>query len=125
MPYISKTDREELENGDLPVNAGELNYLISTLVDDFMLEHGKSYSVMNEIVGALECAKLEMYRRICAPYEDEKIEAIDAGLSRQVQRPIAERMQHRAQTERSLAQVSRCPLDTYRWCRPWFERCRN
>ena len=75
MPYISKTDREELENGDLPVNAGELNYLISTLVDEFMLEHGKSYSVMNEIVGALECAKLEMYRRICAPYEDEKIEA--------------------------------------------------
>ena len=74
MPYISKTDREELENGDTPVNAGELNYLISTLVDDFMLEHGKSYSVMNEIVGALECAKLEMYRRICAPYEDEKIE---------------------------------------------------
>ena len=40
-----------------------------------MLEHGKSYSVMNEIVGALECAKLEMYRRIYAPYEDEKIEA--------------------------------------------------
>jgi len=24
-------------------------------------------------VGVLECAKLELYRRIAAPYEDEKI----------------------------------------------------
>ena len=82
MPYIKPSQREDVEEklnatglNYVPKNAGELNYLISTLVDDFMLEQGKSYSVMNEIVGALECAKLEMYRRICAPYEDEKIEA--------------------------------------------------
>ena len=26
------------------------------------------------MVGVLECAKLELYRRMAAPYEDEKIE---------------------------------------------------
>ena len=28
---------------------------------------------LNAIIGALECAKLELYRRVAAPYEDDKI----------------------------------------------------
>jgi hypothetical protein len=28
---------------------------------------------VNEAIGVLECAKLELYRRVAAPYEDEKI----------------------------------------------------
>jgi len=35
---------------------------------------GLSYSNVNEIIGALECIKLELYRRVAAPYEDLKIE---------------------------------------------------
>jgi len=30
------------------------------------------YSNLNELIGVLECAKLELYRRVAAPYEDEK-----------------------------------------------------
>lgn len=74
MPYIKQLDRVELDEGDMPQSAGELNYVISTFLDEYMLEHGKSYTIMNEIVGALECAKLEMYRRIAVPYEDEKLD---------------------------------------------------
>ncbi len=75
MPYIKQLDRVELDEGDMPQSAGELNYVISTFLDEYMLEHGKTYTIMNEIVGALECAKLEMYRRIAVPYEDEKLDA--------------------------------------------------
>ena len=57
----------------LPVNAGELNYRITQLIDAYILSHKKDYATMNEIVGALECAKLELYRRIMAPYEDTKM----------------------------------------------------
>ena len=31
-----------------------------------------SYSRINELIGVLECAKIELYRRIAAPYEDDK-----------------------------------------------------
>jgi hypothetical protein len=31
------------------------------------------YAHLNEAIGVLECAKLELYRRIAAPYEDRKM----------------------------------------------------
>jgi hypothetical protein len=31
------------------------------------------YFHINKAVGVLECVKLEFYRRVAAPYEDEKI----------------------------------------------------
>jgi len=31
------------------------------------------YAHLNEVVGVLECAKLELYRRVVAPYEDQKM----------------------------------------------------
>jgi hypothetical protein len=34
---------------------------------------GLSYQTINDIVGALEGAKLEFYRRVAVPYEDKKI----------------------------------------------------
>jgi len=74
MPYIIETERAELDDGGLPVNVGELNYVISTLIDEYLQEYGKNYTNINEVIGVLECAKLELYRRVAAPYEDEKIE---------------------------------------------------
>ena len=34
-----------------------------------------SYRNINELIGVLECAKLELYRRVASPYEDEKIQS--------------------------------------------------
>jgi hypothetical protein len=31
------------------------------------------YRRINEVMGALECAKQEFYRRVAVPYEDKKI----------------------------------------------------
>jgi hypothetical protein len=75
MPYIKQEDRAKF--GGLkdmhPETAGELNFCISTLVAEYMGRKGLNYAQVNEVVGALECSKLEVYRRVAAPYEDTKI----------------------------------------------------
>lgn len=73
MPYIDKERRTSLLEQTTPENAGELNFLVTVLVDDYINYKGKSYHTLNEAIGVLECAKQELYRRIAAPYEDEKI----------------------------------------------------
>jgi hypothetical protein len=70
MPYIKQEDR--LGPTMIAETPGELNYLISTLINEYILREGLNYATLNSIVGVLECAKLELYRRIAAPYEDEK-----------------------------------------------------
>jgi len=74
MPYILNKDKERLNECKIDINtAGELNYKITILVLSYLNKHGKSYKVINDIIGALECSKLEFYRRIVAPYEEVKI----------------------------------------------------
>lgn len=76
MPYISddKNRRRELWREEhIPDTAGELNFIISKYLDIYLWQHGKSYQTINDILGALEGAKMEFYRRVAAPYEDIKI----------------------------------------------------
>lgn len=76
MPYVNADSRAKLTksfSGDQASNAGELNYMFTTLILEFMEKHGTSYQRINDVVGALEGAKLEFYRRVAAPYEEEKI----------------------------------------------------
>ena len=72
MPYLEKGVRASLEDGRVPDEAGELNYLVTKLCDAFLMKTGLSYKNINQAVGVLECAKLELYRKIAAPYEDKK-----------------------------------------------------
>jgi hypothetical protein len=76
MPYIHQDDRLLLElNGNTSsTTPGELNYVITNVCIEYMNTKGKNYQTVNDIVGALENAKLEFYRRIAAPYEDLKIQ---------------------------------------------------
>ena len=86
MPYIKKKDRTKYDKaindivnelnlegitGFYPV--GELNYLISSIIKKTLDRQG-GYQNVNAIIGALECAKLELYRRLIAPHEDTKVE---------------------------------------------------
>lgn len=73
MPYIKEIDRERLEYGSAPKTAGELNYLVTKLAHEYWRNCGQNYQAFNDILGALEGAKLELYRRRIAPYEDIKI----------------------------------------------------
>ena len=76
MPYISKDDRLDLftnDDGPEPRHAGELNCLFTSIIIKYIDQHGLRYSTLNDVIGALECCKLELYRRVIIPYEDRKI----------------------------------------------------
>ncbi len=73
MPYILKELRHCLRLGDTAKNPGELNYQISMLINEYCRGKTLSYQTINDVVGALEGAKLEFYRRVAGPYEDTKI----------------------------------------------------
>lgn len=76
MPYIRPYDRFEItpEHAQRkPVSPGELNFLITTCVSDYLEHHSLSYENINAVIGVLECAKLELYRRVAVPYEDGKL----------------------------------------------------
>lgn len=71
MPYIEAHRRGPLDAGDKPRTPGELHYVLTTLVAEYLGPHAR-YSGLNEAIGVLECVKQELYRRILAPYEDRK-----------------------------------------------------
>ncbi len=72
MPYISKERRMFARHR--PMTEGELNYAITKLCLDYLKHHGgNSYANLASVISAMECAKLEFYRRKVAPYEDQKI----------------------------------------------------
>lgn len=74
MPYIKKERRIPRDKRGYTANGvGELNYAISRLCDLYLEDYGEDYRNINAVIGALECAKLEFYRRIAAPYEDTKL----------------------------------------------------
>lgn len=72
MPYIKQSDREALDVR-LPKTAEELNYMLTVISHAYWENNGKNYQAFNDIIDALEGAKLELYRRKVAPYEDTKI----------------------------------------------------
>jgi len=79
MPYIKQEQRKSLDTmfefaDGFPANAGELQYVIAGMVQLYLANVGiYRYQDLNDVLGALEGAKLEFYRRVMAPYEDKKI----------------------------------------------------
>jgi len=86
MPYITKQEQIKydkyidkivnqlnLEGANAIYPAGHLNYIITKIVNDTIKRQGLRYQILNSVVGSLECCKLELYRRVAAPYEDVKI----------------------------------------------------
>lgn len=78
MPYIKPTDRIKFSNVELEGikcdSAGDLNYLLTQICKGYLNKYGMvNYARFNDVVGALECCKLELYRRKIAPYENLKI----------------------------------------------------
>ena len=80
MPYIDQRRREFIQDViqgtidyDEIENCGELNFAISKILEVYWNNNGKRYQQINDILGALEGAKLEFARRVMYPYEDQKI----------------------------------------------------
>lgn len=82
MPYI-KTDRRNVFDKSIDAiaarlrliegNAGDLNYIITSIINNHIADNGLSYTEINNMIGVLECAKLELYRRVAVPYENTKM----------------------------------------------------
>ena len=81
MPYITKARREAVLRGPTlrrdghMLTPGELNFLISNLLNEYWRAPGRpqNYQTINDILGALEGAKAEFYRRVAVPYENAKM----------------------------------------------------
>lgn len=73
MPYISENERQAIAEGCTPITAGQLNYAIHLLIDDYIIKNGLNYQTCNDVMGALQGVQQEFYRRKVADYEDQKI----------------------------------------------------
>lgn len=85
MPYIAPDDRDQYEDTIQTLIEdffhagsdwrGELNFVVSSIIAGLIETwDGPRYSQINDLIGVLECIKLELYRRVAAPYEDLKAE---------------------------------------------------
>lgn len=81
MPYIKKDRRldyaeiEYIMKQHRVNDSGTLNYILTTVCNAY-LKYGhtkENYWAYNDVIGALEACKLELYRRMVVPYEDKKI----------------------------------------------------
>lgn len=88
MPYITQEKRHVLDSiidqlhhalvelqmdDELNNMEGNINYTVSRLL---MMVYGDRdstrYADINDAIGLLECIKQEYYRKVAAPYEDQK-----------------------------------------------------
>ena len=82
MPYILKSRRDDLDYAKTVIAsaiqqkkidcAGDLNYLFTVTIHEYLKQKGLNYANINEMIGMLECTKLELYRKVAANYEEEK-----------------------------------------------------
>ena len=81
MPYITQQDRDRIDalglhclviEPDAIQNGGDLNYAITTLCAEYIRNHGLRYHNISDVVGALEGAKQEFFRKVVNPYEEIK-----------------------------------------------------
>lgn len=75
MPYIDKQTRLHLLSDHYkPATPGELNYVVTQAVLAYLDSAGEArYSSLNTAIGVLECAKLELYRRVGTVVEERAI----------------------------------------------------
>jgi hypothetical protein len=76
MPYIREADRKKFEvyeSTPVPETFGELNYVITRLVNRFLAAGPVNYERLNGVYGAMMAAAAEFYRRVLTPYESFKL----------------------------------------------------
>lgn len=74
MPYIPDDQRHIID----ATTPGQLNYKVTCDVLRYLrfregVDGRLTYAAFNDAVGALECAKLELYRRLGGPLEEDAI----------------------------------------------------
>ena len=71
MPYVPQTNRRVHDGRPPAQRVGELVYVIMEDCLAYIDQVAPTrFSRLAETIGALECAKLELYRRVVTPYEE-------------------------------------------------------
>lgn len=84
MPYVKQEIRNAVNNGvdlliqelktlehnDIGDMGGNLNYVITRLLTECFPK--RQYAEMAKAISVLEMAKMEYYRRVASPHEDQK-----------------------------------------------------
>ncbi len=82
MPYIDQYKRPKFDKAIQEslkalskdqFSVGDINYLFSSIIWKAWEKMGGGYTNANNLIGVLECIKLELYRRPISNYENEKI----------------------------------------------------
>ena len=69
MPYITQDKRDEYDTAIKALSdllckngriAGHLNYCVSKLICNLLQHDTVCYSILNSLIGAIECLKLEL-----------------------------------------------------------------
>ncbi|MDP2692208.1 MAG: hypothetical protein Q8O88_01050 [bacterium] len=84
MPYVKQVRRGVMDQEmraiedfvrDTPnIQIGDMNYIVTRLVQAYLRNKTINYDSLNAVVGMLSCAQLELYRRLISEYEDSKAE---------------------------------------------------
>lgn len=85
MPYIEQSSRERIDKylnpvleeirkdaEDCEIVEGELNYILTKIIMAYIGDC-KCYASFNQVLGVLDSASREFYRRVVGPYEQEKM----------------------------------------------------
>ena len=91
MPYITEERRNEMVElpsftpfkssrrnlgvamGEAMENGGDLQYMLAEVIQRYLERKGLRYARCEEVMGALDGASKEFYRKVVAPYEETKI----------------------------------------------------
>ncbi len=81
MPYITEDKRslyaDEIQHFEAfhaaEIPAGELNYLISSLLHAVIKKQGLKYDTLNKVIGVLRCVEISLNETVIIPYEKKKI----------------------------------------------------
>ena len=80
MPYVTPGERDALRPVPWTRKPGQLAYVLTEACLRYLLEveavdgRETSFADLAAVIGALEAAKLEFYRRMVAPHEDAACE---------------------------------------------------
>lgn len=82
MPYIKQKQRSDWDRDLEPVldriricgaKNGDLAYIIYKIANE-LVKNNFNYLAISSIFGIIETVKFELYRKVVAPFEDEKEE---------------------------------------------------
>lgn len=74
MPHLEKSVKDSLDYRIIAASEpGHLTYRLYKECLGYIKYKGKRFAILCEVIGALFCCALELYRLVVAPYEDSKI----------------------------------------------------